>query len=140
MESNKTTGLFLLNLLCFVIITVIFNGLIIFGIVNSGILFYDYVNNYDQFIRIYYHNHTHTSEFKTAEEIKQIENEEANFHKGHNHWRLPFDYSKVQISVWLSIFPAAFVIYHNLKILKLDTLDEYIFLKSGTSIQMYKKI
>ena len=47
MDSQKTQGLFLLNILSFIIILVIFNALIIFGLVNSGILFYDYINNYD---------------------------------------------------------------------------------------------
>jgi hypothetical protein len=143
-ESNKTIALYFGNLLSFVFVMLIYYGLVILFMISCAIHFYDYIYNYEEF-RINFGIHDpgfEFSEFKSSSQIRQMEKNLDDFHKGHSHWHLPFDLSNVQISMWLAVLPVTLFVWKNLQILKLETAEEYIYLKrqNGISTLLYMRL
>ena len=56
---------------------------------------------------------------------------ERDFHIGHEHWRIPFDFSNIQMSVWFALIPETFYIWQNMRVLQMDNRQEYTFFKSN---------
>jgi hypothetical protein len=109
----------------------IYYGLVILFLISSAIHLYDYTYNYDEF-KINFgivEPGFEFAEFKSSNQIRQMEKNHDDFHKGHNHWNIPFDLNSVQISMWLAILPVTLFVWKNLQILKLETAEEYIYLK-----------
>jgi len=56
-------------------------------------------------------------------------------HAGHAHWRLPFDFSNVQLSAWFALIPATVYIWFNMKVLKMDHMAEYVYFKRENGLR-----
>lgn len=136
-ESTRTIWLYFGNLLSFVFVMLIYYGLVILFAISAAIHFYDYVYNYEEF-KINFGLHDpglEFSEFKSSQQIRQMEKGFEDFHKGHSHWHLPFDLGNIQISVWLAVLPVTLFVWKNLQMLKMETFEEYIYLKKQNGIQ-----
>ena len=68
-------------------------------------------------------------EFRSSKEIEEMKKLEKKIHLGHQHLELPFDFQHVQISVWFGLIPATYLLLRNVQLLKLDTIEEYDYLK-----------
>lgn len=50
-------------------------------------------------------------EFATGDELSKLEHQNLMRHAGHMHYLTPFDFSDVQISVWIALVPATVFIW-----------------------------
>lgn len=135
-ESTRTIWLYFGNLLSFVFVMLIYYGLIILFVISAAIHFYDYMYNYEEF-KINFGMHDpglEFSEFKSSQQIRQMEKGFDDLHKGHSHWHMPFDLGNIQISVWLAVLPVTLFVWKNLQLLKMETFEEYVYLKKQNGI------
>ena len=58
----------------------------------------------------------------------------------HNHWVTPFDFSEVQMSVWLALIPATIYLWLNFSILKMDNTEEYYYFKEERGIRKLRTL
>jgi len=49
---------------------------------------------------------------------------------------MPFDFSNIQVSVWLAVIPVTAFLWKNFQMLKMDTLEEYKYLKGGNGVRI----
>mmetsp|Transcript_14314 Transcript_14314/g.24355 ORF Transcript_14314/g.24355 Transcript_14314/m.24355 type:complete len:131 (+) Transcript_14314:447-839(+) len=49
---------------------------------------------------------------------------------------MPFDFSNVQMSAWFSLLPATFYIWMNMKVLKMDHMEEYTYFKRESGLKI----
>lgn len=68
-------------------------------------------------------------EFRSGQQIEEMKKLERKIHLGHQHLQMPFDFQHIQVSVWIGLIPATYLLYRNVQLLKLDTVEEYDYLK-----------
>ena len=99
-ESSKTVGCYLINLLTFIIALVVYYGLIIIFIIATLLHWYD-----------------RSDEEYFSEEIVNHDQPRDEF--------FPINFSDVQISVWCAVIPWSWYTLLNYWILKMNSREEY---------------
>ena len=96
-ESNLTIGLYFLNLLSFILVMLVYYGLVIILMITMCIHLYDYNYNYEEWASMFKVSDPslNTHEFQSADQLDYHKDEVRNFHLGHKHLQLPFDFSNV---------------------------------------------
>ena len=82
------------NIVSFILVLLIYYGLLIILFIAFAIHLYDYKYNYDDFLA-FWNSKPHSHEFKTAEEANQINLEYKTEHEGHSHFNIPFDFNNI---------------------------------------------
>ena len=139
-ESKETVICYIINIISLILVMLVYYGLVV--IILIGLLIYWYDMSYNQQDEAFGENSPFSSnymaEFKTEEEIKASDSINSGLHQDHNHWITPFDFSKVQISVWFAMIPATLFIYMNMAVLKMDNHIEYVYFKKENGIKKLK--
>ena len=102
-----------MNLITLILSLMVFYGLIVIFLLAMAVHWYDRLSNAHEFAE-------HESdleaminmhEFATSDELSKIEKQNLMRHAGHLHYMTPFDFSEVQISVWIAVLPATVFIW-----------------------------
>lgn len=91
-ESVYTISAYFTNIISFVLVMLLYYGLVIILIIALLIQLYDWNYNHEIFMDAYVKK---THEFRTQEEIDGQVEGEHDAHMGHLHWNMPLDFTNI---------------------------------------------